>query len=53
MTYNPKIMEKLLSEPGVKEHVEKMTPAALDWYKRLLVSQGIYARYVRERKIKK
>lgn len=50
---NQKILNELLSQPGVKENVEKMTPVELDWYKALLVSQGIYASYVRERRQEK
>ena len=46
------IMQKLLNEPGVKENVEKMTPDELKFYKKLLVDQGIYAKYVREQKQK-
>ena len=48
-TENKKIMDELLSQPGIKENVAKMTPAELGLYKRLLVSQGIYAQYVLER----
>lgn len=43
-----KILEKLLNEPSVKPQVDKMTPAELRLFKELLVSQGIYARYVKE-----
>lgn len=49
ITYDPKIMGKLLEEPEVKKFVAKMTPQELDWYKELLVSQGIYGRYCQER----
>lgn len=43
-----KIMAKLLDEPGVREFVGTMTQEELAWYKDLLVSQGIYAGYVKE-----
>jgi hypothetical protein len=41
-------MQALLDEPGVKEHVERMTQGELELYKKLLVSQGIYSQYVKE-----
>lgn len=44
-----RIMAELLAQDGVREHVEAMTPEELEWYKDLLVSQGIYATYVKER----
>lgn len=50
---NEAIMAELLAQPGVAERVAAMAPDELAWYRRLLVSQGIYARYVRERKLKK
>jgi hypothetical protein len=46
---DPEIMQELLDEPGVREHVEKMTAQELEFYKRLLVRQGIYAQYLKER----
>lgn len=46
---DPAIMAELLEQPDVKEHVAQMSPEQLTWYKDLLVSQGIYARYVKER----
>lgn len=49
---DPKIMEELLNKPDIKEHVEKMTPATLAWYKVMLVQQGIYQKYVEEREAK-
>ena len=45
-----KILSELLEQPGVKENTAKMTPAELKLFKKLLVSQGIYAEYVKERK---
>ena len=47
---NPEILQRLLSEPGVKEFVTRMTPGELELYKNLLVSQGIYAQYARGKK---
>ena len=47
---NPEIMQALLDEPGVKEHVERMTQDELELYKKLLVSQGIYSQYAKEQK---
>ncbi len=49
---DPAIMAELLAQPDVKKHVKGLSPEMLDWYKDLLVSQGIYARYVKERKAK-
>jgi hypothetical protein len=43
-------MNELLSLPDVKKNVEKMTDLELDFFKRMLVSQGIYQRYCAERK---
>lgn len=43
-------MQELLGQPGIKEQVEQMTPATLEWFKALVVSQGIYKRYLKERK---
>lgn len=42
-------MAELLLQPGVREAVATMTPDELVFYKDLLISQGIYARYVKER----
>ena len=47
--YDQEIMNELLNQPGVKENVEKMKPEVLEWYKELLVGEGIYAKYVKER----
>jgi len=46
---DPEIMAELLAQPDVAKEVAGMTPEALDWYKELLVSSGIYSRYVKER----
>lgn len=48
--YDEKIMNELLAQPGVKENVKKMNEETLEWFKSLLVSQGVYARYVKERR---
>lgn len=48
VTYDKKIMDQLLNEPGIKEQVAIMKPETLEFYKELLVTQGIYAQYVRE-----
>lgn len=47
---DPKIMQELMESDGVKENVEKMTPEVLKYFKDLLVRQGVYARFVQERK---
>lgn len=46
---DPEIMAELLEQPEVKKEIEVMTPEVLAWYKELLVSEGIYQRYVEER----
>lgn len=46
---NEEIMAELLSQPGIKENVDKMTKKELAMYKRLLISNGIYAQYCKER----
>lgn len=51
--YDPKIMAELLDQPDVKEQVDQMQPEMLEWFKELLVSQGIYSRYVKERRKRK
>lgn len=48
--YDLEIMNELLKQPEIAESVKNMKPETLEWYKELLVSQGIYARYVKERK---
>ena len=47
---NPAIMAELLEQPEIKEQIAGYAPEMLDWYKDLLVQQGIYDRYVKERK---
>lgn len=43
------ILQELLSTPEVKKDIEGLSPAMLAWYRDLLVSEGIYDRYVEER----
>lgn len=43
------IMQELLNTPKVKKEIERLSPDALVWYLELLVSEGIYDRYVKER----
>jgi hypothetical protein len=50
---DPTILAELLTRDGIREQVARMTPEALAWYKELLVSQGIYAAYVKERRSKR
>ena len=52
VTVDPKIMAELLQQPEIKKETANMSPEVLDWYKELLVSTGIYARYVKEREVK-
>jgi hypothetical protein len=49
--YDLEIMGELLKQPEVAENVKDMKPKTLEWFKELLVSQGIYAKYVEERKV--
>jgi hypothetical protein len=46
---NEAIMAELLHQPEVKKSVLRMTAKELEFFKTLLVKQGIYARFVRER----
>lgn len=46
---DPVIMAELLEQPEIAKNVYRMSPSVLDWYKQLLVSEGIYQRYVNER----
>jgi len=43
-------MDELLNQPKVKKEFKKLTPEMREWFKKLLVKQGIYAQYVKERK---
>ena len=47
--FDEKIMNKLLSEDGVRQNVLKMTAQELDLFKTLLVTQGTYKRYCKEK----
>ena len=47
---DPAIMAELLEQPDVRKFVKSMVPEELEWYKELLVSEGIYAQYVKDRK---
>lgn len=46
-------MDELLAQTGVAEQVATMTSEELAWYRELLVTEGIYARYVKERVLRK
>lgn len=43
--YDEKVMQALLNEPDIKGKVAQMNPETLTMYKKLLVTQGVYARY--------
>jgi len=43
------VIADILELPEIKENVAKMTPAELEWYKELLILEGICARYIEER----
>jgi hypothetical protein len=47
-----KIMQELLDQPGIREKVAEMSPEMVEWFKELLVSQGIYIRFVSEKQDK-
>lgn len=47
---DPEVMEKLLAEPTVKAVTDQMKPETLEFYKELLVTQGIYAAYAKGKK---
>lgn len=49
--YDPEIMQELLDKVGVR--IKQMTPKELEYYIELLVSEGIYARYVLDRNLRK
>ena len=50
--YDEKIMAELINQPDVKEQTCKMHPDTLAWFKEILVREGVYARYVKERQRK-
>jgi len=47
---SPTIMQELLDTPKVKAEMAGLSPEARAWYLDLLVSEGIYDQYVKERK---
>lgn len=53
MNIDPLIMQDLLDSDGVRENYAKMSPEMKKWFKELLVSQGIYARFVLEKQAAK
>ena len=52
MTFDEKIMNKLLSEPKVRKNVLRMTANELQFFKEALVKTGAYAQYEKEQKKK-
>lgn len=46
---DPVILQKLLQNPEIKEIYDKMRPEVKEWYRKLLVDEGIYSRYLKER----
>lgn len=50
--YDEAIMNELLAQPEVQKSVLRMTARELEFFKRMLVAQGTYARYVQERESK-
>ena len=50
--YDPEIMAELLKKPAIKKEIKGWDAAMLDWYKDLLIQEGIYAAYVKEREAK-
>jgi len=49
---DPEIMAELLAQPEVAREIEGMPADVLAYYKDLLVDEGVYDQYVRERKQK-
>jgi len=49
---DPEIMAELLAQPDVAKEIEGMPADVLAYYKDLLVDEGVYDQYVRERKQK-
>lgn len=47
--YDPEIMAELLAQPTVASELAQMSPEMREWYIELIVKNGIYERYVRER----
>lgn len=52
VNYDETIMNELLSQPEIRKQVLRMKAETLAFYKELLVSEGIYTKYVAERKKK-
>jgi hypothetical protein len=50
LEYDLDIMDEILKRPGIREPVAQLTPDELVWYKKLLITNGIYAAYCKERK---
>ena len=50
--FDPEIMAELLAQPEVAREIEGMPADVLAYYKDLLVDEGVYDQYVRERKQK-
>ena len=49
---DPEIMAELLAHPSVAREIAGMPADVLAYYKDLLVDEGVYDQYVRERKQK-
>lgn len=45
-----KVIAEILELPEIRENVAKMTPAELEWYKELLILEGICDQYIEEKK---
>lgn len=46
---DPAIFEEFMNQPEVKESASKLSPSELEWFKELVVSEGLYEQYVKER----
>lgn len=47
---DPAILQELLQNPEIREIYDKMRPEVKKWYRKLLVDEGIYSHYLKERK---
>ena len=47
----PEIMKELIESPGVKENYDKMTKNEKRLFRKLLVDQGIYRKFVKEKEV--
>jgi hypothetical protein len=45
-----KVIAEILELPKIKENVAKMTPGELNWFKELLIWEGICDQYIEEKK---